>query len=95
MAIIIIGGALFGAVLGRFFKVFILVPTCALAVILILAKPGLADVPWTQSLLEIVVLIASLQIGYAVGLVASNTPVLLQSARKSWSPHASRSLHIR
>lgn len=99
MAIIIIGGVLFGTILGRFFKVFILVPTCVLAIVAVLAKPGLSEIAWTQSLLEMAALIVSIQVGYAVGLAASNMPVLLQGARKSWAPHAqsaaSRSLHIR
>jgi len=97
MAIIMIGGVLIGTILGRFFKIFILFPTCGLATILIFAKPGLADIHWTQSLLETAVLVVSLQIGYALGLFASNMPELLQGPRKSWPAQSapSRSLHIR
>lgn len=99
MGILVIGGVLFGTVLGRYFKVFILVPACVLAIVLILAKPLPADHTFLYSLLEIVVLVTSLQFGYAIGLVSGNIPVLFSAFRKVLGHHAptapSRSIHVR
>ncbi|WP_036260095.1 hypothetical protein [Methylocapsa aurea] len=99
MTILIIGGVLFGTILGRFFKVLILVPVSALAIVLVLAGPALAEHSLARALLEIFALITSLQIGYAAGVVSINIPVLSQNVRKSWTAHhthstASRSFHV-
>jgi len=70
MAILLIGSVLLGAVLGRFFKVLVLVPACALVLAAVLA--GSADVEHglLRPLLEFAALIASLQIGYVSGLLS-------------------------
>jgi ABC-type transport system involved in cytochrome c biogenesis permease subunit len=83
MGVIIVGGVLFGTLLGRFFKIFILVPASALAIVLVLVSPTSAETSWWQSLLEIIVLITSLQVGYFVGLVTGSS--LLEDARGTWS----------
>ena len=41
MAMLLIGTALFGLVLGRFFKVYVLIPTCGFTLVLAFAGPTL------------------------------------------------------
>ena len=72
MEILITGGAFFGAVLGRFFKVLVLMPAGALAIVLLLVKLEVAGHPWLDSFLEIGLLIASLELGYAAGLISTD-----------------------
>jgi hypothetical protein len=45
MKILITGGAFLGAVLGRFFRVLILVPASALVIAFVLMKAGFAGYP--------------------------------------------------
>jgi hypothetical protein len=99
MGILFIGGVLFGTILGRFFKVFILVPICGLAVVLALAKPNLVDQSLVRSLVQIIGLVASIQFGYVLGAVSSNLAIAVKGFRKTYAPpsqsSASRSLHVR
>lgn len=74
MEIAIAGGAFFGAVLGRFFRVFVLIPAGALAIALLLMKTEIAEHTWLHSLLGIGLLIASLDLGYVTGLISSYVP---------------------
>ena len=69
MGILILAGLLFGAVLGQFFKWFILFPAAALAVLLIVASPANMDHSFLGSLLQFGALSVSLQVGYVFGLV--------------------------
>ena len=99
MGILFVAGVLFGTILGRLFKVLILVPTCGVAIVLALAKPGLVDQSLAQSVLQVVVLITSIQFGYALGAVSSNMSAVFKGFRKTYVSHArspaSRSLHVR
>jgi hypothetical protein len=99
MGILVIAGILFGTVLGRFFKVFILIPACILAIVLVLARPAGIESGFFYSLLEIIVLVTSLQIGYALGMVSGELPALFGTYRRTLSPQAqtapSRSIHVR
>jgi hypothetical protein len=61
MAILVIWSLLLGAILGRFFKVLVLVPACALVVATVLVR---------CPFLEFVVLIIGLQIGYVSGFLS-------------------------
>jgi hypothetical protein len=72
MSILVVGGALFGMVLGRFFKWFALFPAFGLAVILALANPVHVDNSLLASFLAFVALIVSIQIGYVAGLILHN-----------------------
>jgi hypothetical protein len=69
VAILILGSVLLGAVLGRFFKILVLVPACALVLATVLVT---ADVEHglLRLLLEFAGLIISLQIGYVSGLLS-------------------------
>jgi F0F1-type ATP synthase assembly protein I len=98
MGVLIVGGVLFGTILGRFFKVYVLVPASALAIILVLAHPASTEQGLLYSLLEVGILVTSLQVGYVLGLVTGTAP-LLEDAWKPFGQRAStgvsRSYHIR
>jgi hypothetical protein len=91
MEILITGGAFFGAVLGRFFKVLVLMPAGALA---ILVKLEVAGHPWLDSFLGIGLLIASLELGYVMGLISTDISTAAQAIRvflaRSCRPASSR-----
>lgn len=71
MAIPVIAGAfIIGVILARFFKFRILIPTCALAAVVLLGNSLLFETSLLTSSLEVVALITALQIGYVVGLAA-------------------------
>jgi hypothetical protein len=91
MGILIVGGILFGMILGQFFKWFILVPACGLASVLALANAAHMDgfLGWP---LQIVVVTASLQIGYFLGLVARSLSARRASASAVSTRHRQVSL---
>ena len=68
MTILIVGVVLLGAVLGRFFRVWILVPTGAVTVLAALASSILHDAGIFGVLSECVVVLVGLQIGYVTGV---------------------------
>ena len=72
MAILIAGVAFFGLVLGRFFKVFILIPAVALAMAVLLVQREVAGQTWLDFFLGIGLLIASLDFGYVTGLISAD-----------------------
>jgi hypothetical protein len=79
MATLLIGSILLGAVLGRFFKVLVLVPVCALVLAAVFVKSAGVEHGLVHPLFEFAVLITSLQIGYVSGLL-SLSPTLLKAA---------------
>ena len=82
MTILIIGSVLLGAILGRFFKVLVLAPACALALAVVLVKSADGEHGLLPPLLEFAALIASLQIGYVSGLLAFFIPGVSQRGGK-------------
>ena len=88
MTILIIGTVLLGMVLGRFFKVMVLIPAGALTLALVVASSVYFGHGFPRAVLEFVVLTASLQIGYVFGLLASFVPRVWQRRRK---PRADKS----
>lgn len=68
MTILIVGVVLLGAVLGRFFRVWILVPTGAVAVLAALASSILHHASIFGVLSECVIVLTCLQIGYVTGV---------------------------
>lgn len=99
MAILITGAAFLGAVLGRFFKVSILIPAGILAIALFLATRDFAGPTLSDSFPGIALLIASLELGYLSGLVSTDITAALQGFRGLWArprpPVASRPVHPR
>jgi hypothetical protein len=90
MEILIIGGTFFGAVLGRFFKVAVLMPAGALAIALLLVKREVAGP-------GIGLLIGSLELGYVTGLISTDISAAMQDFRgflaRSRRPASSRPTH--
>jgi hypothetical protein len=99
MAMLLIGTALFGLILGRFFKVYVLVPTCGFALVLAFAGPTLGYESLTYSFVEIVLIMTSLQIGYFAALASKNFPSIHETHSRIWGspthPTSSRPLHLR
>ena len=82
MEILITGGAFLGALLGRSFKVLILVPASAVLIAILLMKAGFAGNPLLNSLVKIALLIASLELGYVTGLISTDISAAVQSFRE-------------
>jgi hypothetical protein len=99
MTTLLMATALFGLILGRFFKVYVLIPTCAFALVLTFAGPTLGYESLTYSCVEVLLILTSLQIGYFAALLSKNLPSLRQSRGRLWGPPAhsvsSRPLHLR
>jgi hypothetical protein len=70
VAILLIWSVLLGAVLGRFFKVLVLVPACALVLAAVFVRSADGEHGLLRPLLEFAVLITSLQTGYVSGLLS-------------------------
>jgi hypothetical protein len=98
MEILIIGGAFFGAVLGRFFKVVVLMPAGALAIALLLVEREVAGPTLLDSFLGSGLLIGSLAIGYVTGLISTDISATTQDFRgflaRSRRPASSRPTHL-
>ena len=82
MAILILGSVVLGAVFGRFFKVLVLVPACALVLAVVLVRSADGEHGLLRPLLEFAVLITSLQIGYVSGLLSFLIPSVSQRQGK-------------
>ena len=67
---LIIGSVLLGAILGRFFNVLVLAPAFALSLAMVVASSAYFGHSLPRALLEFLVLITNLQIGYASGLLS-------------------------
>jgi hypothetical protein len=68
MGILVVGGVLFGFILGQFFKFFVLIPACAIAFILLLTNPAHLESGLLGWFLQAAAVTVSLQIGYVAGL---------------------------
>jgi hypothetical protein len=66
--VLAIGSVLLGTVFGRFFKVWVLVPACALTFAIVFASSAYYEHSLPSALLEFTVLATCLQIGYASGI---------------------------
>ena len=67
MTILAICSVLLGTVFGRFFKLWVLVPACALTYAIVFASPAYYEHRLLSALLEFTVIATWLQIGYASG----------------------------
>jgi hypothetical protein len=99
MEILITGGAFLGAILGRSFKVLILVPASILVIALLLMKAGFAGYPLLNSLVKIALLTGSLELGFVTGLISTDISAAVQGFRGFWTrqrrPTSSRPAHLR
>ncbi|MGH6830364.1 MAG: hypothetical protein ACREDG_04345 [Methylocella sp.] len=98
MGILITGGAFFGAVLGRFFKVLVLMPASVIAIALLLVRREVAGHTLFDTFLGIGLLIASLEIGYVTGLISTDISAAAQRIcgflARSRRPASSRPTHL-
>ncbi len=74
MYISILSSLILGTILGRFYKFPILIPVYALAIITMLIRSGLKPFGLTTVLIELIVIIVCVQIGYIVGIWAQQMP---------------------
>ena len=97
MEILITGGAFLGAILGRSFRVLILVPASMIA--LLLMKAGFAGYPLLNSLVKIALLTGSLELGFVTGLISTDISAAVQGFRGFWTRQrrtiSSRPAHLR
>ncbi len=82
MAILLIWSVLLGAILGRFFKVLVLVPASALVLAAVLVRSAAVEHGLLRPLLEFAMLNATLQIGYVSGLLSFFLPSVSQCQGK-------------
>lgn len=81
-------GALLGMVLGRFFRVYVLVPASGLMIALALTDPGIFAHSFWRSCFNGLVILAAVQLGYVASLLASFLPALSLARRRSlWASH--------
>jgi hypothetical protein len=73
MVILAIGSVLLGTVLGRFFKVWVLVPACVLTFAIVIAGSAYYEHRLLSALLEFTVIVTCLQIGYVSGYLSRVT----------------------
>ncbi|WP_395666004.1 hypothetical protein [Methylocella sp.] len=81
-------GLLLGMALGRFFRVYVLIPGCALAVVLAMSGPQAFDSSILSALIEVAVAVAALQAGYVAALVFAQVPLALPRLRRLSAPQA-------
>ena len=87
MATLIIGGILFGLILGLFFKWPVLIPSSGVAIALVLANPALSGQGLQSLLLLCAAMITSLQFGYVFGIVVRAIHYAMKgSKRRAWHP---------
>jgi len=82
VAILLIWSVLLGAVLGRFFKVLVLVPACAFVLAAVVVRSTNGEHGLLRPILEFAVLNATLQIGYISGLLSFSIPSVSQRQGK-------------
>jgi hypothetical protein len=70
VTILAFGSILLGTVFGRLFKVWVLVPACALTFAIVFASSAYYGHGLPSALLEFAVIATCLQIGYVSGLVS-------------------------
>jgi hypothetical protein len=88
VAILLIWSVLLGAVLGRFFKVLVLVPACAFLLAAVVVRSVNGEHGLLRPLLEFAVLNATLQIGYVSGLVSHLIPSVSERRGTTAAPRA-------
>jgi hypothetical protein len=97
VAILAIGSALLGTVFGRFFKVWVLVPACALTFAIVFASAAYHEQGLLSALFDFTVIATCLQIGYASGCLTCVTRDMwrrLTMSRESAHRAATRQPHL-
>jgi hypothetical protein len=97
VAILAIGSALLGTIFGRFFKVWVLVPVCALTFAIVFAASAYYEHGLLSALFDFTLIATCLQIGYVSGClscVARDRWRRLMIPRESAHRAATRQWHL-
>jgi hypothetical protein len=78
VAILFIWSFLLGAIFGRFFKVWVLIPACAFVLAAVLVRSAAVEHGLLRPFFEFAVLNATLQIGYVSSLLSFFSPRVSQ-----------------
>ncbi len=87
MTNLLFAGALLGIILGRFFRVYVLVPASAFMIALALTDPDIFTNSFSVSCLNGVMILAAVQFGYVASLTARFLPALSFPRRGLWASH--------
>ena len=83
MLILAMAALLLGAVLGLRFKVLILLPAAVVAVAIMVTANSIEHSSLSMTVVDVVLVLASLQIGYLAGAIAGG---LSRAAKRSATP---------
>ena len=83
MLILAMAALLLGAVLGLRFKVLILLPAAVVAVAIMVTADSIEHSSLSMTVVDVVLVLASLQIGYLAGAIAGG---LSRAAKRSATP---------
>jgi len=81
MEILFAGGAFLGVTLGRFFRIFVLIPVMGLLIVLALLKMALLGMPTLSSAVKLASLLFCLEVGYMAGLASTGVRLLSRHLR--------------
>ncbi len=90
MANLIILSVLLGAVLGRFFKILVLLPACAFIFVAVVVKSAALENGLLRTLLEFALLNVALQIGYVCSLLSFSVPNAKHQRKPAHAPRLLR-----
>jgi hypothetical protein len=81
MELLFTGGAFLGAVVGRFFRILVLLPICTVAVALLFVNCELAERTLSDSLVRVGLLVGALELGYVTGVISTDISEAAQRLR--------------
>ncbi len=89
MHILVLTSVVLGLILGKFFKFPILIPVYVVAIVSVLISSRLLQISVIDVLLELLVFIMSIQVGYFTGVFARQIQIfLLPSSSNATSEHS-------
>jgi hypothetical protein len=88
MLILAMAAILLGAVLGLRFKVLILLPAAVAAVAIMAAADSVAHNSLSTTVVDVVLVLASLQIGYLAGAIAGGLTRVVTRSQTPWQEPA-------
>ena len=89
MLILAMAAILLGAVLGLRFKVLILLPAAVVAVAVMIAAASIEQSSLSVTVVDVVLVLASLQIGYLAGAIAGGLMGVAPHSEAPWQESAS------
>ena len=89
MLILAMAAILLGAVLGLRFKVLILLPAAVVAVAIIIAADSTEHSSLSTTVVDVVLALASLQMGYLAGAIAGGLTGVATRSEAPWQESAS------